>query len=73
MDLNTPHELNDAQKMELAIVTRMHQILAETHPGLSWLDAPGHKRLQAKKMAEDELDTPGKRLDFYAVTQGRRD
>lgn len=57
--------LADAQKMEMAIFNRMHEIFAETNRGLKWLDAPEHKRLLAKRAAENELDTPEKRLAYF--------
>jgi hypothetical protein len=64
--------LPDGRKMELAILNRMHLSFSEAHPGLKWLDATEQQRQAAKTAAENELDTPGKRLAFFAACTERQ-
>jgi len=70
MELKLP--LTDQRKAEVAVLNRMHEVFGETNPGLKWLDATEHQRQAAKTVAENELNTPEKRLAFFAACTGRQ-
>jgi hypothetical protein len=70
MELNLP--LTDQRKEDVAILNRMHLIFRETNPGTKWLDATERQRQAAKTAAENELNTPGKRLAFFAACTERQ-